>query len=92
MSFCATKKNIVLMNFILPIHDAGIMLHRFDACKVICGKRNPPKTSAGTGQFQRNPKHTNILHEKCGINYDKPLHPMQVVVLLMFGFKFLLEQ
>nr|XP_018666729.1 helicase SWR1 isoform X3 [Ciona intestinalis] len=52
--------------------------NRFDACKVICNKRNPQqKSTAGTGQFQRNPKHTTILQD-CGIAYDKPLLPMQV--------------
>lgn len=56
-----------------------LLFIRFDACRTICSKRIPPKTAAGTGQFQRNPKHTNILQVKCGINYDNPLHPMQVI-------------
>ena len=55
-----------------------IIYCRFDACKLICNKRNPPaKSPVSNGGFQRNPKHTSILQD-CGINYDKPLHPMMV--------------
>nr|CAB3266557.1 helicase SRCAP [Phallusia mammillata] len=73
-----SQKTNILFNSDKNVQFTNLYTSRFDACKTICNKRNPPtKNSTGTGQFQRNPKHTNILHD-CGITYDKPLHPMQV--------------
>ncbi|XP_039253757.2 helicase domino-like [Styela clava] len=53
---------------------------RFDVIKETCGKRTMPMKSAGSGQFQRNPKHTSILMDN-GITYDKPLPPIKVATL-----------
>ncbi|XP_039627971.1 E1A-binding protein p400 isoform X7 [Polypterus senegalus] len=51
---------------------------RFEMMKMIAGKRNPPlKPVLGMNPFQKNPKHASVLAES-GINYDKPLPPIQV--------------
>ncbi|XP_028680462.2 E1A-binding protein p400 isoform X4 [Erpetoichthys calabaricus] len=51
---------------------------RFEMMKMIASKRNPPlKPVLGMNPFQKNPKHASVLAES-GINYDKPLPPIQV--------------
>ncbi|XP_073413127.1 E1A-binding protein p400 isoform X3 [Dendrobates tinctorius] len=54
---------------------------RFDLMKLNAGKRSPPiKPLLGMNPFQKNPKHASVLAES-GINYDKPLQPIQVASL-----------
>ncbi|KAM4808121.1 E1A-binding protein p400-like [Rhinophrynus dorsalis] len=54
---------------------------RFDLMKMTAGKRSPPiKPLLGMNPFQKNPKHASVLAES-GINYDKPLPPIQVASL-----------
>ncbi|XP_068099548.1 E1A-binding protein p400-like isoform X2 [Hyperolius riggenbachi] len=54
---------------------------RFDMMKMSAGKRSPPiKPLLGMNPFQKNPKHASVLAES-GINYDKPLPPIQVASL-----------
>ncbi|CAI9622546.1 unnamed protein product [Staurois parvus] len=49
--------------------------------KMTAGKRSPPiKPLLGMNPFQKNPKHASVLAES-GINYDKPLPPIQVASL-----------
>lgn len=51
---------------------------RFEMMKMSAGKRSPPiKPLLGMNPFQKNPKHASVLAES-GINYDKPLQPIQV--------------
>ncbi|XP_056389152.1 E1A-binding protein p400-like isoform X2 [Hyla sarda] len=51
---------------------------RFEMMKMTAGKRSPPsKPLLGMNPFQKNPKHASVLAES-GINYDKPLQPIQV--------------
>ncbi|XP_041084686.1 E1A-binding protein p400-like, partial [Polyodon spathula] len=51
---------------------------RFELMKIIASKRSPPiKPLLGMNPFQKNPKHASVLAES-GINYDKPLPPIQV--------------
>ncbi|XP_067910706.1 E1A-binding protein p400 isoform X4 [Heterodontus francisci] len=53
----------------------------FELVKLIAGKRSPPiKPMLGMNPFQKNPKHASVLAES-GINYDKPLPPIQVATL-----------
>ncbi|XP_032898968.1 E1A-binding protein p400 [Amblyraja radiata] len=53
----------------------------FELVKLIAGKRSPPiKPMLGMNPFQKNPKHASVLAES-GINYDKPLPPIQVASL-----------
>ncbi|XP_045881876.1 E1A-binding protein p400 isoform X8 [Meles meles] len=53
----------------------------FDLMKMTAGKRSPPiKPLLGMNPFQKNPKHASVLAES-GINYDKPLPPIQVASL-----------
>uniref|UniRef100_A0A674MBD5 E1A binding protein p400 n=1 Tax=Takifugu rubripes TaxID=31033 RepID=A0A674MBD5_TAKRU len=52
--------------------------NRFELMKIIASKRSPPnKPLLGMNPFQKNPKHASVLAES-GINYDKPLPPIQV--------------
>ncbi|XP_075073344.1 E1A-binding protein p400-like isoform X2 [Mixophyes fleayi] len=53
---------------------------RFDLMKMTAGKRSPPIKPLGMNPFQKNPKHASVLAES-GINYDKPLPPIQVASL-----------
>ncbi|XP_053557846.1 E1A-binding protein p400 isoform X2 [Bombina bombina] len=54
---------------------------RFELMKMTAGKRSPPsKPLLGMNPFQKNPKHASVLSES-GINYDKPLPPIQVALL-----------
>ncbi|KAG8455975.1 hypothetical protein GDO86_001967 [Hymenochirus boettgeri] len=54
---------------------------RFELMKLIAGKRSQPsKPVLGGNPFQKNPKHASVLAES-GINYDKPLPPIQVASL-----------
>ncbi|XP_069817115.1 E1A-binding protein p400-like isoform X2 [Dendropsophus ebraccatus] len=51
---------------------------RFELMKMTAGKRSAPiKPLLGMNPFQKNPKHASVLAES-GINYDKPLQPIQV--------------
>eukprot|EP00069_Balaena_mysticetus_P010142 bmy_20537T0 len=55
----------------------------FDLMKMTAGKRSPPIKplyALGMNPFQKNPKHASVLAES-GINYDKPLPPIQVASL-----------
>ncbi|XP_078083287.1 E1A-binding protein p400 isoform X4 [Mustelus asterias] len=53
----------------------------FELVKLIAGKRSLPiKPMLGMNPFQKNPKHASVLAES-GINYDKPLPPIQVATL-----------
>uniref|UniRef100_A0A8B9FKQ7 E1A-binding protein p400 n=1 Tax=Amazona collaria TaxID=241587 RepID=A0A8B9FKQ7_9PSIT len=55
--------------------------NHFEMMKMIAGKRSPPiKPLLGMNPFQKNPKHASVLTES-GINYDKPLPPIQVASL-----------
>ncbi|XP_041423099.1 E1A-binding protein p400 isoform X2 [Xenopus laevis] len=55
--------------------------NRFELMKMTAGKRSPPiKPLLGMNPFQKNPKHASVLAES-GINYDKPLPPIQVASL-----------
>ncbi|XP_006901062.1 PREDICTED: E1A-binding protein p400 [Elephantulus edwardii] len=55
--------------------------NHFDLMKMTAGKRSPPiKPLLGMNPFQKNPKHASVLAES-GINYDKPLPPIQVASL-----------
>ncbi|OXB85000.1 UNVERIFIED_CONTAM: hypothetical protein H355_016122 [Colinus virginianus] len=55
--------------------------NHFEMMKMIAGKRSPPiKPLLGMNPFQKNPKHASVLSES-GINYDKPLPPIQVASL-----------
>ncbi|MGH0140743.1 UNVERIFIED_CONTAM: hypothetical protein FKN15_072254 [Acipenser sinensis] len=62
--------------------DSATHIHlynsRFELMKIIASKRSPPiKPLLGMNPFQKNPKHASVLAES-GINYDKPLPPIQV--------------
>ncbi|ESO91647.1 hypothetical protein LOTGIDRAFT_122039, partial [Lottia gigantea] len=50
---------------------------RFDLVKSISTKRPPPLRQTLANPTLRNPKHAAVLEEN-GINYDKPLDPLQV--------------
>ncbi|XP_044528989.1 E1A-binding protein p400-like [Gracilinanus agilis] len=53
----------------------------FEMAKMIAGKRSPlSKPLLGMNPFQKNPKHASVFAES-GINYDKPLPPIQVASL-----------
>ncbi|KAI1233030.1 hypothetical protein IHE44_0006220 [Lamprotornis superbus] len=63
--------------------------NHFEMMKMIAGKRSPPikplnavllNFRLGMNPFQKNPKHASVLAES-GINYDKPLPPIQVASL-----------
>ncbi|XP_069922364.1 E1A-binding protein p400 isoform X16 [Oryctolagus cuniculus] len=55
--------------------------NHFELMKTTAGKRSPPiKPLLGMNPFQKNPKHASVLSES-GINYDKPLPPIQVASL-----------
>ncbi|KAM4707111.1 E1A-binding protein p400-like [Discoglossus pictus] len=63
------------------ITHSQLFTARFDLMKMTAGKRSPPiKPLLGMNPFQKNPKHASVLAES-GINYDKPLPPIQVASL-----------
>lgn len=65
--------------FVQDNNNAVTMLHslRFDSSKSIAGKRPPTLKQTLVNPTLKNPKHATVLSEN-GINYDTPLHPMQV--------------
>ncbi|XP_061459266.1 E1A-binding protein p400 isoform X4 [Rhineura floridana] len=81
-----TKNSRPLRTNQLYAQDEGaahtqLYTNHFEVMKMIAGKRSPPiKPLLGMNPFQKNPKHTSVLAES-GINYDKPLPPIQVASL-----------
>uniref|UniRef100_A0A8D2L7I5 E1A binding protein p400 n=1 Tax=Varanus komodoensis TaxID=61221 RepID=A0A8D2L7I5_VARKO len=81
-----TKNSRPLRTNQLYAQDEGsthtqLYTNHFEIMKMIAGKRSPPiKPLLGMNPFQKNPKHTSVLAES-GINYDKPLPPIQVASL-----------
>uniref|UniRef100_A0A6J0TEC3 E1A-binding protein p400 isoform X7 n=1 Tax=Pogona vitticeps TaxID=103695 RepID=A0A6J0TEC3_9SAUR len=81
-----TKNSRPLRTNQLYAQDEGathtqLYTNHFEMMKMIAGKRSPPiKPLLGMNPFQKNPKHTSVLAES-GINYDKPLPPIQVASL-----------
>ncbi|XP_066466176.1 E1A-binding protein p400 isoform X2 [Tiliqua scincoides] len=81
-----TKNSRPLRTNQLYAQDEGathtqLYTNHFEVMKLIAGKRSPPiKPLLGMNPFQKNPKHTSVLAES-GINYDKPLPPIQVASL-----------
>ncbi|XP_077776428.1 E1A-binding protein p400 isoform X24 [Podarcis muralis] len=81
-----TKNSRPLRTNQLYAQDEGsthtqLYTNHFEIMKIIAGKRSPPiKPLLGMNPFQKNPKHTSVLAES-GINYDKPLPPIQVASL-----------
>ncbi|XP_054851977.1 E1A-binding protein p400 isoform X2 [Eublepharis macularius] len=81
-----TKNSRPLRTSQLYAQDEGathtqLYTNHFEIMKMIAGKRSPPiKPLLGMNPFQKNPKHTSVLAES-GINYDKPLPPIQVASL-----------
>ncbi|KAM3825855.1 E1A-binding protein p400 isoform 2-T2 [Vipera latastei] len=81
-----TKNSRPLRTNQLYAQDEGashthLYTNHFEIMKLIAGKRSPPiKPLLGMNPFQKNPKHTSVLAES-GINYDKPLPPIQVASL-----------
>ncbi|XP_063820734.1 E1A-binding protein p400 isoform X2 [Pseudophryne corroboree] len=79
-------KNKPLRTSQIYVQDEGLThsqlyTTRFDLMKMTAGKRSPPiKPLLGMNPFQKNPKHASVLAES-GINYDKPLPPIQVASL-----------
>ncbi|XP_036609496.1 E1A-binding protein p400-like [Trichosurus vulpecula] len=58
-----------------------LYINHFEMAKMIAGKRSPlSKPLLGMNPFQKNPKHASVFAES-GINYDKPLPPIQVASL-----------
>ncbi|XP_027700007.1 E1A-binding protein p400-like isoform X7 [Vombatus ursinus] len=58
-----------------------LYISHFEMAKMIAGKRSPlSKPLLGMNPFQKNPKHASVFAES-GINYDKPLPPIQVASL-----------
>nr|XP_060641638.1 E1A-binding protein p400 isoform X4 [Anolis sagrei ordinatus] len=85
-SIYKTKNSRPLRTNQLYAQDEGathtqLYTNHFEIMKMIAGKRSPPiKPLLGMNPFQKNPKHTSVLAES-GINYDKPLPPIQVASL-----------
>uniref|UniRef100_A0A670JMZ6 E1A binding protein p400 n=1 Tax=Podarcis muralis TaxID=64176 RepID=A0A670JMZ6_PODMU len=85
-SIYKTKNSRPLRTNQLYAQDEGsthtqLYTNHFEIMKIIAGKRSPPiKPLLGMNPFQKNPKHTSVLAES-GINYDKPLPPIQVASL-----------
>ncbi|KAL8180251.1 UNVERIFIED_CONTAM: hypothetical protein K2H54_016135, partial [Gekko kuhli] len=85
-SIYKTKNSRPLRTSQLYAQDEGathtqLYTNHFEIMKMIAGKRSPPiKPLLGMNPFQKNPKHTSVLAES-GINYDKPLPPIQVASL-----------
>ncbi|XP_053136209.1 E1A-binding protein p400 isoform X4 [Hemicordylus capensis] len=85
-SIYKTKNSRPLRTNQLYAQDEGathtqLYTNHFEIMKLIAGKRSPPiKPLLGMNPFQKNPKHTSVLAES-GINYDKPLPPIQVASL-----------
>ncbi|XP_073415107.1 E1A-binding protein p400-like isoform X2 [Dendrobates tinctorius] len=85
-SIYKTKNSRPLRTSQIYAQDEGVahtqlFTNRFDLMKMTAGKRSPPiKPLLGMNPFQKNPKHASVLAES-GINYDKPLPPIQVASL-----------
>ncbi|XP_069612171.1 E1A-binding protein p400-like isoform X1 [Ranitomeya imitator] len=85
-SIYKTKNSRPLRTSQIYAQDEGVThtqlyTNRFDLMKMTAGKRSPPiKPLLGMNPFQKNPKHASVLAES-GINYDKPLPPIQVASL-----------
>ncbi|XP_075689043.1 E1A-binding protein p400 isoform X2 [Rhinoderma darwinii] len=85
-SIYKTKNSRPLRTSQIYAQDEGVThtqlyINRFELMKMTAGKRSPPiKPLLGMNPFQKNPKHASVLAES-GINYDKPLPPIQVASL-----------
>ncbi|XP_069788608.1 E1A-binding protein p400 isoform X3 [Narcine bancroftii] len=85
-SIYKNKNNRPLRTSQIYAQDESVMhtqlfTSHFELVKLIAGKRSPPiKPMLGMNPFQKNPKHASVLAES-GINYDKPLPPIQVASL-----------
>ncbi|XP_056389117.1 E1A-binding protein p400 isoform X2 [Hyla sarda] len=85
-SIYKTKNSRPLRTSQIYAQDEGVThtqlyTNRFELMKMTAGKRSPPiKPLLGMNPFQKNPKHASVLAES-GINYDKPLPPIQVASL-----------
>ncbi|XP_063310461.1 E1A-binding protein p400-like [Pelobates fuscus] len=85
-SIYKTKNSRPLRTSQIYAQDEGVThtqlyTNRFELMKMTAGKRSPPiKPLLGMNPFQKNPKHASVLAES-GINYDKPLPPIQVACL-----------
>ncbi|XP_053557849.1 E1A-binding protein p400 [Bombina bombina] len=85
-SIYKTKNSRPLRTSQIYAQDEGVThtqmyTNRFELMKMTAGKRSPPiKPLLGMNPFQKNPKHASVLTES-GINYDKPLPPIQVASL-----------
>ncbi|KAM4810439.1 E1A-binding protein p400-like [Rhinophrynus dorsalis] len=85
-SIYKTKNSRPLRTSQIYAQDEGVThtqlyTSRFELMKMTAGKRSPPiKPLLGMNPFQKNPKHASVLAES-GINYDKPLPPIQVASL-----------
>ncbi|XP_078277913.1 LOW QUALITY PROTEIN: E1A-binding protein p400-like [Rhinoraja longicauda] len=85
-SIYKNKNNRPLRTSQIYAQDESVMhtqlfTSHFELVKLIAGKRSPPiKPVLGMNPFQKNPKHASVLAES-GINYDKPLPPIQVASL-----------
>ncbi|XP_072000529.1 E1A-binding protein p400-like isoform X3 [Engystomops pustulosus] len=85
-SIYKTKNSRPLRTNQIYAQDEGVThtqlyTNRFELMKMTAGKRSPPiKPLLGMNPFQKNPKHASVLSES-GINYDKPLPPIQVASL-----------
>ncbi|XP_075424740.1 E1A-binding protein p400 isoform X4 [Ascaphus truei] len=85
-SIYKTKNSRPLRTSQIHAQDEGVThtqlyTSRFELMKMTAGKRSPPiKPLLGMNPFQKNPKHASVLAES-GINYDKPLPPIQVASL-----------
>ncbi|XP_063820740.1 E1A-binding protein p400-like isoform X3 [Pseudophryne corroboree] len=85
-SLYKTKNSRPLRTSQIYAQDEGVThtqlyTSRFELMKMTAGKRSPPiKPLLGMNPFQKNPKHASVLAES-GINYEKPLPPIQVASL-----------
>ncbi|KAM4707662.1 E1A-binding protein p400 [Discoglossus pictus] len=85
-SIYKTKNSRPLRTSQIYAQDEGVthtqlFTSHFELMKMTAGKRSPPiKPLLGMNPFQKNPKHASVLAES-GINYDKPLPPIQVASL-----------
>ncbi|XP_075073303.1 E1A-binding protein p400-like isoform X2 [Mixophyes fleayi] len=85
-SLYKTKNSRPLRTSQIYAQDEGVThtqlyTNRFELMKMTAGKRSPPiKPLLGMNPFQKNPKHASVLAES-GINYEKPLPPIQVASL-----------
>ncbi|XP_053327504.1 E1A-binding protein p400 [Spea bombifrons] len=85
-SIYKTKNSRPLRTSQIYAQDEGathtqLYTNHFELMKMTAGKRSPPiKPLLGMNPFQKNPKHAAVLAES-GINYDKPLPPIQVASL-----------